>query len=616
MVMPKEFRESTPLNPRLVTKTSLPDPKGAIASAILLWIANERPASIIFGIDSAEGAMNLDPDNNKRLEDLFTANHIVLSDNKSVQDLFAKSPLLSSQIEALKMAFELIWHLGELRFEDNNLNASAERKGGKRFKKRLAFSNNLDIIWILIQDDLHDYLEVFVDWINKSTSSHLNLEHKLITMLAVFAEVSFYKTGKGEKSMIYVPSGVYEQIIAGNEVELSDGDEVQGSTRIFKTLIMQGLNPYLQRSGQSVKLTDGTSTEELKAYEKRAKTTLGLSRIEIRKRIDHTEETPKPNGPLSRNLIYFGAPGTGKSHNLEQKAKGNFAEKNITRITFHPDYSYASFVGSLKPQSGEDEKGQHQIYYKFVPGPFIETYVNAINNPDEKYLLIIEEINRANPAAVFGDIFQLLDRNADGNSDYPIKTSKELREFLDADLTGINHDKKEGRLDILSIPPNMYIWATMNSADQGVFPMDTAFKRRWDFNYVGIDDGESLIADKVIPLGHTGRKAKWNDLRKEINNVLLQARINEDKLIGPFFIDPSLLTEDNFVETFKSKVLLYLIEDAAKTKKDRVFNSGTITYSIVAGDFDTEGEKIFKGINDIAINEDDKSETDDGTNRI
>lgn len=304
---------------------------------------------------------------------------------------------------------------------------------------------------------------------------------------------------------------------------------------------------------------------------------------------------------VKRNLIYFGAPGTGKSYQLNKKAHELFDESRITRVTFHPDYTYSQFVGSLRPHTDQSEDGKTRVYYAYTPGPFIETYVEAIKNPSMDYLLIIEELNRANPAAVFGDVFQLLDRGVEGESDYPIKASGELRQYLTNRFIGL--PEVEAKAGKLSLPSNMYIWATMNSADQGVFPMDTAFKRRWGFHYMGIDDGESVIEDKVIPLGDTGKRARWNELRKEINRILLEARVNEDKLLGPFFIDPLLLNDENFVDAFKSKVLLYLVEDAAKTKKEKVFRQGAVSYSVVAGDFEDEGEGIFKGIADIALDD-------------
>lgn len=318
-----------------------------------------------------------------------------------------------------------------------------------------------------------------------------------------------------------------------------------------------------------------------------------------------------------RNLIFFGAPGTGKSYTLNKESKEYFAEDNIERVTFHPDYSYAQFVGTLKPHSDVNNEGKHEVYYTYTPGPFIDTYIKAINDPDNDYLLVIEELNRANTAAVFGDVFQLLDRDSQGVSDYPIKTSEELKDYLIHNLTIQDTlEECEKMASTLSIPSNMYIWATMNSADQGVFPMDTAFKRRWGFRYMGIDEGQEQIESYVVPLGNTGRRAKWNDLRKEINRIMVEARINEDKQLGPFFIDPDLLNPDTFTETFKNKVLLYLVEDAAKTKKEKIFTDGNITYSIIIGDFDVNGEQIFRGIKDIVISDGSESEVRENNPKI
>ena len=217
-----------------------------------------------------------------------------------------------------------------------------------------------------------------------------------------------------------------------------------------------------------------------------------------------------------RNLIYFGAPGTGKSYNLNQDKDSLFEdfEKNYERITFHPDYSYANFVGTYKPVPENSS-----ITYKYVPGPFMRILKKALNNPDKPYLLIIEEINRANVAAVFGDVFQLLDRNEENISDYDIATSEDMKSY-------INEDK-------IVLPQNLFIWATMNSADQGVFPMDTAFKRRWDFKYFSINNNENLIENTHTTIN--GKEVNWNTLRKQINDELLSYKINEDKLMGPFF---------------------------------------------------------------------------------
>lgn len=292
------------------------------------------------------------------------------------------------------------------------------------------------------------------------------------------------------------------------------------------------------------------------------------------------------------NLIFFGAPGTGKSYELNKNAEKSFPEDNVSRVTFYPDYTYSQFVGCFKPMTEDalDGSGRTEITYRYVPGPFLETYINAVLHPEQKYLLIVEEINRANPAAVFGDVFQLLDRRADGRSDYTIAVPVEMRQVLAKE--GIPTDK-------LAIPSNMYIWATMNSADQGVFPMDTAFKRRWDFKYMKIDEGENavidgkLLKDIVVPCGK--RSVRWNDLRKAINDFMTSddLKINEDKLLGPFFVAPDALTPERFPDAFKDKVLLYLYEDAGKPHRKKMFRKELKKYEDICTAFDEQGEGIF-----------------------
>ncbi len=161
----------------------------------------------------------------------------------------------------------------------------------------------------------------------------------------------------------------------------------------------------------------------------------------------------------------------------------------------------------------------------------------------------------------------------------------------------------------LSIPDNMFIWATMNSADQGVFPMDTAFKRRWDFAYIGIDDNDEDLRNKYVIVGEESQqKVEWNKLRKAINNYLAKIKINEDKQLGPYFIPRSIIVpergdeinREDFAEVFKHKVIMYLFEDAAKQKKDDLFSgckeddsSVVLRYSSIIDRFDRVGIRIF-----------------------
>lgn len=306
-----------------------------------------------------------------------------------------------------------------------------------------------------------------------------------------------------------------------------------------------------------------------------------------------------------RNRILFGAPGTGKSFTLNHEKDVLLAEGGeYERVTFHPDYSYANFVGTYKPVPCKDNGDKDAITYSYVPGPFMRTYVKALQNSKtgapKPFLLMIEEINRANIAAVFGDVFQLLDRGDDEVSDYPIQASEDIKKYLAGELGGNPEDYSEIR-----IPDNMFIWATMNSADQGVFPMDTAFKRRWDFTYLGINDSEAGIVGKKVTLGQGeySRNVEWNVLRKAINEELLTYKVNEDKLMGPYFISKKNLPEGNeidpvlFTRIFKNKVLMYLFDDAAKQKRPSLFagceDENKNLYSQICKEFDTKGVFIF-----------------------
>ena len=327
---------------------------------------------------------------------------------------------------------------------------------------------------------------------------------------------------------------------------------------------------------------------------------------------------------FARNRILFGAPGTGKSYTINKEAKELVGEENeddYERVTFHPDYSYANFVGTYKPVPTRDSYGNDTITYAYVPGPFMRVYVEALKNSRTEdikpFLLIIEEINRANVAAVFGDVFQLLDRGDDDVSEYPIQASEDIKTYLAKELGGKPNDYTKIR-----IPDNMFIWATMNSADQGVFPMDTAFKRRWDFTYLGIDDNDSDIRGKYVVVGNKNQqRIEWNELRKAINEFLAKEKINEDKQLGPYFIARKIVVPKTgneidsaeFCKVFKNKVLMYLFEDAGKQKRNKLFEGsakGQNRYSKICEAFDEQGIGIFNAdiqnlvkVEDLVIND-------------
>ena len=296
---------------------------------------------------------------------------------------------------------------------------------------------------------------------------------------------------------------------------------------------------------------------------------------------------------------------------------GKENEADYERVTFHPDYSYANFVGTYKPimieskshqisQENSSEKPS-EISYEYVPGPFMRMYVKALKNAQQKnsrpFLLIIEEINRANVADAFGDIFQLLDRDDNHISEYPIQASEDIKKYLAKEFNREPEDFAQIR-----IPDNLFIWATMNSADQGVLPMDTAFKRRWDFSYIGINDNAKEIAGLSVCLNN-GTTIYWNGLRMAINDYLAKIGINEDKQLGPYFLNKNVISDSKkFCEVFKHKIIMYLFEDAAKQRRASLFSGfekENLRYSIICDEFDKKGIEIFnKEIQDKCNNYD------------
>ena len=253
-------------------------------------------------------------------------------------------------------------------------------------------------------------------------------------------------------------------------------------------------------------------------------------------------------------VIYFGAPGCGKSHKVAEAIAGGNKE-NIFRTTFHPDYDYASFVGSYKPEMEEGE-----IKYAFTPQVFTSAYARAWEHPKEKVYLVIEEINRGNCAQIFGDLFQLLDRKDDGTSCYPIRADKDLADYLQHVLTG---DAKRGiEGGNLCLPPNLHIIATMNTSDQSLFPMDSAFKRRWDWEYIPINYSDEVKSGQFeISIGEekNQKRYRWIDFLKVINKRIREVTRSEDKQMGNFFIKSSIEEK-----AFKSKVMAYLWHEVCK----------------------------------------------------
>lgn len=886
MSRPENVQEYKDLDLKLGIKSSLPNVKSTLALLIILWKACGKPSTLVYGYEVGD-EIKIKQD---VLEQVKSYLENTVQNTSDIEDVINSNQLLKSQLEALIVAFELIWRVAKIRFEDSAKPSSAERTGGKRFSKKLFFTSNMDIINIVIDGSQEEYKKVLAKWLGLNVSINPANENSLEMLLTALSEDALYKLSDGDKDVVFNQNEVYKKLKEAATVDINGDKEAKGSLRILKSLLSDGMNPFLKYVGGNVSMTD-LPEEELASYQQRVDTYLSLStkRIFLDEQTLDIEETENPeernkrlfrywmeslvksdgdsdagnpysktsidqyvsniastklanipdksvfyttnigevevtielldksdaknhtqksavkkymeyliemeennkeyeeilkhnlwgihikeqNDALSesnphvcigwsnmgdmtdlettedimavyeqayegknnrakgqdvgmirrflrevqvgdyvifaessvfhigriesdyyyddtenpnqspdytnnrkvtwlkkdisrkvlskamhnslgtamsifgindyraavvdllrgtykkdedsidevidsislnfktdveigyeRNRIVFGAPGTGKSFRLkadcEDKVMHDGAE--FERVTFHPDYTYSQFVGTYKPVMDDDGE---KIKYEYVPGPFMRVLVEALKSamtPSPKpYILIIEEINRAKVAAVFGEVFQLLDRDEDGISEYEIQASEDIRRYLSEEIGGKAFDFTK-----LRIPNNMYIWATMNSADQGVFPMDTAFKRRWNFEYLGINENEDGIKGiGKIMLPGSDEPVEWNLLRRAINDKMSSSefKINEDKLMGPYFLSKKVIASNEngmiidskkFVDAFKSKVLMYLYEDAVKQGKHRFFDGcDNSKYSSVCEAFDEKGTAIF-----------------------
>ncbi|QNF13874.1 AAA family ATPase [Aeromonas jandaei] len=286
-------------------------------------------------------------------------------------------------------------------------------------------------------------------------------------------------------------------------------------------------------------------------------------------------------------MIFYGAPGTGKSHEINKKVKDDL---KITTV-FHPDTQYSDFVGSLKPTMTDDK-----ITYQFRPGPFTTALIMALSNENKHVYLIIEELNRAPAAAVFGELFQLLDRE-NGASKYSIDAT-------DPDMLNYINSKTslEKHLTQLYLPNNLTIFATMNSSDQAVMPLDTAFKRRWSFQYLKIDFNNKDISEQQFKVMTSQGEymISWKKLANDVINAKLKSmRIPEDRLLGPFFLSQSELKSlESANQALCGKLFVYLWDDVLRHKgrdlffADHIFTFGDLHSCYIEGKSTVFSESI------------------------
>lgn len=287
------------------------------------------------------------------------------------------------------------------------------------------------------------------------------------------------------------------------------------------------------------------------------------------------------------NKLYYGVPGSGKSKKIDDELN-EIPESQKERVLFHPDYTYSDFIGQILPEIKDE-----QIDYSFAPGPFTKILEKAFHNPDKEFYLIIEELNRGNAPAIFGDVFQLLDRiKEQPNNEYPIGTSEYSITNLDIAKSIYNNSEFKEYGEKVRIPSNLSIIASMNTSDQNVFTLDTAFQRRWNMEMV--DNDFENVDENFYGTGVMGTDVSWKIFCTRINDIILEKNqsmmSSEDKRLGVYFVNKE---EVKNTELFAQKVIKYLWDDAFKFSREEVFDNKYTSLEYIIKDLkDNEVEKF------------------------
>ncbi len=578
---------------KLGIKSSLPHVKSTLALAILLWECADRPAELVYAVQHGDKVILTD----ELRQWVFDYLSEICGDEQiDYNSLIAKineNQLFKSQMEALIVAFELVWKLAKVSFVEGDKAASAERTGGIRYPKKLLYSVNADIIHSVIESHHDAYIRVLMSWIGFRVDIDPECDAILTHLFTALSEGAVFKMTDGSRGVVFNQNSLYCKALETDQpVDINGDDEAKGSLRILKSLLSDGLNPYLQYSGGRV-ATAERRDRELEAYQMRVDTFLRLSATKV----VGVEDPKGDDGGLEQdnledvrvsggtNVLLYGVPGAGKSWTIAHEYCND--ERRMERLVFHPDYTYSDFIGQILPSVSEG-----MVSYSFIPGPFTSLLKKAYLNPDTEYFLLIEEINRGNAPAIFGEVFQLLDRKTEiretGDDGYPIGTSE--YGITNANIAGVVYGNPRHKV---RIPSNMSIIGTMNTSDQNVFTLDTAFQRRWDMRMIenSFNGVSPAFADHAI----LDTQVTWRVFCTAINNIILEKNVRltsaEDKRLGTYFVHLRDLVYDGNADNeqlgelerakarrnnsrFPEKVLKYLWDDAFKFSREDVFDVG------------------------------------------
>ena len=638
MSYPKPKIANSEIDLKLGIKSSLPNATQAIVLSYLIWTCGDKKSQISYSKQTGDG-LSLKDDLAAKISNLLQKN--VEKFDKSVFDNhILNNPLLKAQIEALIVGFELVWKLARFQFVDGS-SFSAERTGGKRFEKVISYTSNIDVLDLLVKSNEKDFLQFFYEVLIQSSISNATIFDSFRKLLTVFSETAIYKIKSDNGDLIFDNSGIYKSLLENPVVNLSGIEENKGSSRILKSSISEGLN-YFITTGNGGYVKDESHSDDFSSYSERVENFLALTQIkvsfedknEIETKIENENETNiSPTAtPFTtpEQIIYYGVPGSGKSHEIKHKLETEYEipeqqqDVFVERTVFHPEYTNADFIGQIMPKLV-----QGKTDFVFKPGPFTSILKKALCDSQNRYVLIIEEINRGNAAAIFGELFQLLDRIDDeskktshekelntygkGWSEYFVMNSEINNYIRDSDdtfdgkafdINGIHFSANTG----IRLPPNLSILATMNTSDQNVFTLDNAFQRRWDMKLI-----ENVFGDTEEEIN---QRNAFVDSAKQITWEKFQTAINikigkmsedaglssmEDKRLGCWFVkaEKDKDGKDIYIirkELFAEKVLKYLWDDAFKFCREKVFNGYTNLESLTR---DFKGDKEFSVFKDL-----------------
>lgn len=613
MKYPEPKNANTEIDLKLGIKSSLPNAPQAIALLYLIWKCGDKKSEIKYCSQNGDSLILLPELQNKIIE--FLQSNVSSIDEYLIKLKITENPLLKAQIESLIVGFELLWKLAIFHFVNKTFPYSTERTGGKRYEKIISYTSNIDILDLLVQSNEKEYAKLFYEiLINKTSSTSIALDpfRKLIT---AFSETAVYKIKSDTGDLIFENLGIYKSVIENSVVNLTGTEENKGSSRILKSYITEGLNSYLTTGSGGFVKNSKIATDELENYALRVQNFLSLQQVKItfdnenqteQKKSDSITKAPSFFSPTQ--TILYGVPGSGKSYSIKQQlAKQKISAENTVRVVFHPEYTNADFVGQILPKL-KRENGENVIDYQFTAGPFTKILREAYCNPDKNFAIVIEEINRGNAAAIFGELFQLLDRLDEdeeeffndvtytkGWSAYGVSNdciNAYIRGFYDNENSEvktpcISFDEQS----VIRLPANLSLFATMNTSDQNVFSLDNAFKRRWNLQ---------LIQNKFVFDSDNKEENKkqiaqcfaavedfdfiWGAFINAVNEKIIREQTGndissfEDKQIGMWFVKAEKRNASYVIskETFLNKVIEYLLDDVFKIEPEILFTANSL----------------------------------------